>query len=338
MNNKNKLFFTGLLSLLSANALLTTTLLTAALLTSTVHADSQDSAKGYLTDSSGEIWRDSSGDCWHGSDWTEADAVVVGCDGVTIDTSAEVIRGKGSGVIAQIAIPAGAVFGFNETELNDNSKAVIDEYRTQLGPELTDAYMVLVVGHTDSSGNASANKKVSLARAQSVANYLVENGVREEAIRVIGRGAEEPLVSNKTLEGRKENRRVDIFVVAEVRALDTIIFPSAVLFERRNGELSAAGLVALEKNRKEINKLLSDAAFIEIIGHTDDVGDDDYNMALSLKRADSVRDYLVGKGLDSSKVITGGMGETSPIANNSTEEGRAENRRVEILILGRLKE
>ena len=327
MNNKNMIIFTGLLSMVLASALLV----------SAAQAESRGNTRGYVTDSSGEIWRNSSGECWHGSDWTPADATVVGCDGVTLDTSAEIIRGEGSGVVAQIAIPAGAVFAFNKSDLNDESKAVIDEYRKTLGPELTDAYMVLVVGHTDTSGDDSYNKEISRKRAQSVADYLVASGVKEDAIRVIGRGSEEPLVSNKTLEGRKENRRVDIFVVAEVRALDTIIFPSAVLFERRSGDLSPEGLAALEKNRMDSKELLSSASYIEIIGHTDDVGDDDYNMALSEQRATSVRDYLVGKGLDSSKVVTTGMGETMPIASNNTPEARAENRRVQILILGRIK-
>jgi outer membrane protein OmpA-like peptidoglycan-associated protein len=61
-------------------------------------------------------------------------------------------------------------------------------------------------------------------------------------------------------------------------------------------------------------------------------------MELSKQRARSVRDYLVSKGLDASKVLTRGMGESMPIASNSTPEGRAENRRVEILLLGRIKE
>ena len=83
--------------------------------------------------------------------------------------------------------------------------------------------------------------------------------------------------------------------------------------------------------------LLSRAAYIEVVGYTDDVGDDDYNMELSKQRAASERDYLISKGLDASKIVTRGMGESMPTASNSTPEGRAENRRVEILLLGRIK-
>ena len=79
------------------------------------------------------------------------------------------------------------------------------------------------------------------------------------------------------------------------------------------------------------------ATFIEIVGHTDDKWDDDYNMELSKKRAASVRDFLVSQGVDASKMVTTGMGETMPIASNTTRAGRTANRRVEILILGRIK-
>jgi OOP family OmpA-OmpF porin len=69
---------------------------------------------------------------------------------------------------------------------------------------------------------------------------------------------------------------------------------------------------------------LSRATFVEIVGYTDDVGDDGYNLELSPQRAASVRDYLLSKGLDRNKIVTTGMGENMPIASNSTPEGRAE--------------
>jgi outer membrane protein OmpA-like peptidoglycan-associated protein len=83
--------------------------------------------------------------------------------------------------------------------------------------------------------------------------------------------------------------------------------------------------------------MLSRATYIEVIGHTDDVGDDDYNMELSEQRAESVRNYLIGAGVDGSKMVTVGAGESMPIASNKTDEGRAENRRVEVMVLGRVQ-
>ncbi len=69
-----------------------------------------------------------------------------------------------------------------------------------------------------------------------------------------------------------------------------------------------------------------------IIGHTDNQASNAYNMNLSRERAEAVREYLISKGVDASKLITKGMGETDPIADNSTEQGRFRNRRIEFTV------
>ena len=71
---------------------------------------------------------------------------------------------------------------------------------------------------------------------------------------------------------------------------------------------------------------------IRVEGHTDSVGTEDYNMDLSFRRADSVRDLLVDRGVATSRIQTVGFGETMPVATNATEAGRQLNRRVEIKI------
>ena len=72
---------------------------------------------------------------------------------------------------------------------------------------------------------------------------------------------------------------------------------------------------------------------IEVSGHTDDVGSDEYNLMLSEERAKSVVNYLVGKGIRPWRLKARGFGEQVPIASNDTDEGRTLNRRVEMLIL-----
>jgi len=73
-------------------------------------------------------------------------------------------------------------------------------------------------------------------------------------------------------------------------------------------------------------------SLIDVMGHTDSTGSDDYNLGLSQRRADAVADYLVLRGVSRARIETIGYGERYPIADNATPEGRARNRRVEIRI------
>lgn len=77
---------------------------------------------------------------------------------------------------------------------------------------------------------------------------------------------------------------------------------------------------------------LDPAMGVRIIGHTDSTGSDAINNPLSVERAQSVRDYLVTRGISSNRIATEGTGSRQPIATNDTDAGRAKNRRVEILL------
>ena len=73
------------------------------------------------------------------------------------------------------------------------------------------------------------------------------------------------------------------------------------------------------------------------IGHTDSVGSDAYNQKLSVRRAESVKSYLVSKGVEPNRIYTEGKGEKQPVASNKTKDGRQKNRRVEIEVIGTRK-
>ncbi|MCB1785876.1 MAG: OmpA family protein [Chromatiaceae bacterium] len=70
---------------------------------------------------------------------------------------------------------------------------------------------------------------------------------------------------------------------------------------------------------------------LEVVGHTDSTGPEGYNQGLSERRAQAAADYLAGKGISESSITVRGMGESAPVADNGTRDGRAMNRRVEIL-------
>lgn len=303
-----------------------------------VQAAPRGEAEGYVTNLSGDIVRSGSGACVHTSHWTPENATIVGCDGVVLDAPIEMVKGQPSGLLAEISLPAASLFSSDSAVLSDEGQRAIQQARDTLKPELTQSYAALIIGNTDSTGSEQHNKALSVQRAQSVKDYLVSLGVAADKLRALGVGESNPIASNDTQEGRALNRRVDIIVIAELRGLDALRFPSVALFPKRSAELTAEGRALLDSNRADARSILNRATFIEVVGHTDDVGDDDYNLQLSLDRAESVRNYLIGKGLDPDHIGTAGMGENSPIASNNTEEGRTQNRRVEVFVLGRVKQ
>jgi outer membrane protein OmpA-like peptidoglycan-associated protein len=87
----------------------------------------------------------------------------------------------------------------------------------------------------------------------------------------------------------------------------------------------------------EVFRLLksNEAMSLQVLGHTDNKGGEDYNMALSHRRADAVMSYLEKKGIDAKRLEEGYFGDTRPVADNSTEEGRQKNRRVEFRVIER---
>ena len=70
------------------------------------------------------------------------------------------------------------------------------------------------------------------------------------------------------------------------------------------------------------------------VGHTDSTAGDSYNQALSVRRSEAVKAYLVSKGVEKNRVYTEGKGEKKPVADNKTKAGKAKNRRVEIEVVG----
>ena len=117
-------------------------------------------------------------------------------------------------------------------------------------------------------------------------------------------------------------------------ATKVMIFPDAALFEFGKSDLKPEGKEKIQEYREQAKEELGRADKVIIIGYTDNVGTPDYNSKLSLQRAEAVRDALISLGADPKKLQVSGAGEAKPIADNSTEEGRAKNRRVEVGVIG----
>jgi outer membrane protein OmpA-like peptidoglycan-associated protein len=109
-----------------------------------------------------------------------------------------------------------------------------------------------------------------------------------------------------------------------VLTLGDVLFASGAASLNPNGDQHLAKLAAF------LSKYMDRTALI--VGYTDSVGGQDYNLGLSQRRADAVKFYLVQQGIDSSRLSASGQGMSSPVADNSSATGRQQNRRVEVVI------
>lgn len=110
-----------------------------------------------------------------------------------------------------------------------------------------------------------------------------------------------------------------------------ITLSGSVLFATDKSELLPAAQTKLQEVAKALTQQDKDSKIV-VEGHTDAQGTDDHNMALSQRRAESVRNYLVSQGMAADRIAATGLGKTRPIADNTSPEGRANNRRVEIIV------
>lgn len=105
-------------------------------------------------------------------------------------------------------------FGFESSDISDEAKAALDEFVAQLKAQNKDVY-IEIQGHTDSTGSEDYNERLGLARAEAVRNYLSrEGGVALHRMNVISYGEAAPVADNGTREGRSQNRRVTLVVLA----------------------------------------------------------------------------------------------------------------------------
>ena len=132
-------------------------------------------------------------------------------------------------------------------------------------------------------------------------------------------------------ETTTETKPYEIEVLLEPIAANSKITLNNVFFDFDKNELKQESFVELDKLADLLKK--NPTVKIEISGHTDNKGDKKYNLALSQKRAESVVNYLVQKGIAAARLVAKGYGDTMPIAPNDTEENKAKNRRTEVKVL-----
>lgn len=115
-------------------------------------------------------------------------------------------------------------------------------------------------------------------------------------------------------------------------AASKVTYAADAFFDFDKATLKPAGKAKLDDLVGKVKGI--NLEVIIAVGHTDNVGSDVYNQKLAVKRAESVKAYLVSKGIEKNRIYTEGKGEKQPVADNKTTEGRAKNRRVEIEVVG----
>lgn len=126
------------------------------------------------------------------------------------------------------------------------------------------------------------------------------------------------------------NNKLEV-VAPEQAVVDKALANRIVEFQSGSAVLTPVGQNILNEMATALNKV--GGRSVRIIGHTDDQGIPATNLTLSLARANAVKTYLIGKGLRAESLTTQGLGSTKPIAENSTEDGRRRNRRIEFDVL-----
>jgi outer membrane protein OmpA-like peptidoglycan-associated protein len=182
-----------------------------------------------------------------------------------------------------------------------------------------------------------ADRKVEIARAQAETRLLEDQraalGTQREEARLESRTLEADTARVATAEAEAETaelqRQVDA-LQAKVTERGLVLTLGDVLFASGRAELNPGTANNLNQLVTFLGKYPSRTVMIE--GHTDSVGNDDYNQGLSQRRADSVRSYLVRQGVDAGRITAMGAGESTPVAGNESATGRQQNRRVEVII------
>lgn len=112
----------------------------------------------------------------------------------------------------KVTFDSGILFATNKADLNSASKNSLSKFAAQM-QDLPDTD-ITIYGHTDNTGSAAVNEKLSLQRAQSVADYLKSCGIADARMTAEGKSFTMPVASNETVEGRAQNRRVEVYIYA----------------------------------------------------------------------------------------------------------------------------
>jgi len=179
--------------------------------------------------------------------------------------------------------------------------------------------------------------KAESARMETLAAQQEVDSARRkaESDRINALAAQQETADAQSEAAKAQQEAADLQrQIAELNAKATerglVVTLGDVLFDTGKAELKSGAATNLAKLASFLNQYQDRSVLIE--GHTDSVGNEDYNLGLSQRRADSVKGWLMNQGVNSGRLVTTGKGESSPVAGNDSASGRQLNRRVEVII------
>ena len=197
----------------------------------------------------------------------------------------------------------------SDSDTDDPSQAGSDEASTDVGSEAVDAPV------TSTPSRAVFRDGVVVLEG-AVPTQEISDEIEELAVAILGEGG---VVNNHVIDPSVEAPTTGNLVVEE-----TIEFaPGSFWLPQPVPAIMLQGLALMQ---------VRPSTTISIVGHTDSIGDDESNLRLSQARAESVRDWFVDNGIDADRLQAAGLGESQPVADNDTEEGRRANRRIEFVV------
>lgn len=168
-----------------------------------------------------------------------------------------------------------------------------------------------------------ANNQVEIARAQAATRYA------EDQMKTLSEQREKVLLGSA--QSRASSLEQELADLKQKQTDRGLVFTlSDVLFSTGQADLRAGARANIDRLAQRLNQEPQRKIIIE--GHTDSTGTVAINEALSQRRADAVRQYLVNAGVSSDRIISSGKGQDYPVASNNTAEGRQQNRRVEVIL------
>lgn len=181
---------------------------------------------------------------------------------------------------------------------------------------------------------------------QQIATAIIDSdisNIRQGRIDIHGttislHGKVSSLEQRQAIQNRIHTRLTDLYqlenqlvvIEGEQRLIDDTLGNRIVEFESGSANLTSLGLGILDDMAGVIQSLGDKP--VTITGHTDNVGNPTANLALSNERAEAVKQYLIGRNIDATRLSTTGKGDADPIASNDTEDGRTRNRRIEFIL------